>query len=222
MRKNGFSGVRVEKCDPFEVEALRLGFTPQPTGTIFSSVRFLTMVNIVSWVANVNRTRAIYELPTEFKHFLSAPVFQDSNGMSVSMLSALARMNVDPWQEADELSNMPVGDATQRLTSLIVSLPNRPSTSPDAVTMARRLINMLPRSPVSNLSAHSRVFGSTATIKSQPAILYVVYVVIMTLAMAVQVVLASRQEPPQVEHSSTQGSSDRPVSPEEQPMKSGQ
>jgi hypothetical protein len=43
---------------------------------------------------------ATMSLPeAEFNDFLFAPIGEDSNGMLVSVLSGLARLDVDPWQE---------------------------------------------------------------------------------------------------------------------------
>ncbi len=64
--------------------------------------------------------------------------------MALSVLSALARRNVDPWQEAAELANMPPEGARARLTSLII--PLSPETEDDAATIVGRLIALLPRS----------------------------------------------------------------------------
>jgi hypothetical protein len=36
----------------------------------------------------------------EFDDFLYAAIYTDKDGMPLSVLSALARMNVDPWEEA--------------------------------------------------------------------------------------------------------------------------
>jgi hypothetical protein len=43
----------------------------------------------------------------EFDEFLCAPIGADRNGTGLSVLSALARLNVDPWQEATSLARMP-------------------------------------------------------------------------------------------------------------------
>jgi len=43
----------------------------------------------------------------EFDEFLRAPIGADRNGTSLSVLSALARLNVDPWQEATSLRECP-------------------------------------------------------------------------------------------------------------------
>ena len=39
-------------------------------------------------------------LGCEFDRFLYASVGDDNNGMPLTVLSALARMDVDPWEEA--------------------------------------------------------------------------------------------------------------------------
>jgi hypothetical protein len=54
----------------------------------------------------------------EFDDFLYAPIGADGGEMPLSVLSALARLDLDPWQEAAELSELPKGTATQRLAAL--------------------------------------------------------------------------------------------------------
>jgi hypothetical protein len=39
-------------------------------------------------------------LGSEFDGFLYARIGEDSNGMLLSVLAALARLDVDPWEEA--------------------------------------------------------------------------------------------------------------------------
>jgi hypothetical protein len=46
-------------------------------------------------------------LGPEFDAFLYAPVDEEGNGVLLSVLSALARLDVDPWREAAELARMP-------------------------------------------------------------------------------------------------------------------
>lgn len=167
----------------------------------------------------MNRADATLRLPTEFNEFLWAPVFEDSNGMLLSVLSALARMDMDAWREADELSHMPVSDATLRLQSLIAGLPDRPSTTENAEAIARRLVGLLPRSPVSNSSAYPAVFGAAGTVNYRRFILY--FIVIMILETSIQLVMTSRQMPSQIGHSSSQVSSTDTASAQELPTKSG-
>ena len=57
--------------------------------------------------------------------FSTAPIGADDGEMPLSVLSALTRLDLDPWQEAAELSELPKGTATQRLAALIARLPGR-------------------------------------------------------------------------------------------------
>jgi hypothetical protein len=68
---------------------------------------------------------------TEFDVFLFEPIGEEKNGMLLSVVSALARLDRGPWREAAELTRMPKETAKQRLTSLIEALPNRPWTGPE-------------------------------------------------------------------------------------------
>jgi hypothetical protein len=101
-------------------------------------------------------------LGPEFDDFLFAPIGEERNGMLLSVVSALARLDVDPWQEADELAQLPGEAATQRLASLIATLPHGPSAHPDAWTLASRLIALLPRRASSNIASRERLFGIQA------------------------------------------------------------
>ena len=80
----------------------------------------------------------------EFDDFLYAPIGTDRNEMPLSVLSALSRLDVDPWREAAELSELPKGVATQRLASLIARLPGGRWPLAEATAIADRLIQLLP------------------------------------------------------------------------------
>jgi hypothetical protein len=80
----------------------------------------------------------------EFDDFLYAPIGMDGDEMPLSVLSALARLDLDPWKEAAELSELPRDSATQRLTALIGRLPGGRWTQEDSRGIARRLIELLP------------------------------------------------------------------------------
>jgi len=74
-----------------------------------------------------------------FDDFLYAPV----DG-SLSVLSALARLNLDPWKEAAALARLSKSAAEARLASLLASLPD---LDQDSKANATRLIALLPRFP---------------------------------------------------------------------------
>lgn len=81
---------------------------------------------------------------SEFGAFLYAPIGEEENGMVVTALSALARIGVDPWQEAARLAQLPMDVASQRLTSIIAGLPNGRWAKSDAGSIAAGLIALLP------------------------------------------------------------------------------
>jgi len=81
----------------------------------------------------------------EFDEFLYAPIGEESNGMLLSVLSALARRNVDPWDEASRLARLPREAATRFLATLIATLPDGSSARADPELHARRLTALLPQ-----------------------------------------------------------------------------
>jgi hypothetical protein len=81
----------------------------------------------------------------EFNDFLYALIGSDKNEMPLSVLSALARLDVDPWEEAAELAELPKDVAKRRLVSLIARLPGGRSNQGDSRASADRLIELLPR-----------------------------------------------------------------------------
>jgi hypothetical protein len=82
---------------------------------------------------------------TTFDSFLFAEVGEEGNGMVLSMVSALARLDLDPWREAASLSRLSAQAASERLTALLSSLPSSQlkALAPATVT---RLLALLPGS----------------------------------------------------------------------------
>jgi hypothetical protein len=108
-------------------------------------------------------------LGPEFDGFLFAPIGEERNGMLLSVVSALARLSVDPWQEAASLAQLPRKTATRRLASLIAMLPDRPWTHLDPEANAARLIACLPHRVGSNAASSeaSQSFTGPAVMQSQ-------------------------------------------------------
>src|SRR4026209_1617645 len=80
----------------------------------------------------------------EFGDFLYAAIAADRNEMPLTVLSALSRLDLDPWEEAAELSELPKDTATQRLATLIARLPGGRWAEADSKAIADRLIDLLP------------------------------------------------------------------------------
>ncbi len=93
-------------------------------------------------------------LRTDFDAFLFAPVGEGTNGMPLTLLSVLARLGIDPWEEAADLARLPLEPALQRLTSRLEAAPNaQPASAADTVNLATRLIALLHRAPPRKASA---------------------------------------------------------------------
>jgi hypothetical protein len=130
---------------------------------------------------------------SEFDDFLYAPIAEERNGMRLSVLSALARLDVDPWQEAATLARLPVATATERLASLITTLPREPSRHPDTRAIAARLIALLPRRSRLNIPSRATPLDTTATSTSRA----VLYAALLILALGANYIIASRLLPKQ-------------------------
>jgi hypothetical protein len=83
-------------------------------------------------------------LRREFDDFLYAPIADDRNQMSVSVVSALARLDIDPWEEAAQLAELPRKMAIARLAPLITSVVEKLTPQPQAEVVATRLVALLP------------------------------------------------------------------------------
>ena len=103
----------------------------------------------------------------EFDKFLCAPIGADRNGTGLSVLSALARLNVDPWQEATSLARMPREAAVVRLTALIGALPNEGTTIGISTTIAGDLLALLPRDNSVNVRSSVSLFARASPRKTQ-------------------------------------------------------
>ena len=133
----------------------------------------------------------------EFDDFLYAPVGADNNEMPLSVLSALARLNVDPWQEAAELSKLPKDTAAERLASLIARLPGGRWTLADAGAIADRLIELLPhRSPTEAPMARRPRGLPEMTHSASLKLPASVKILICAALVATALIIAASSEPP--------------------------
>jgi hypothetical protein len=140
---------------------------------------------------------------SEFNEFLFAPIGEDRNGMLVSVLSGLARSDVDPWQEAAKLAQLPGETATKELAALIGALPDRTASYPDPRTIAARLIALLPRSPGFS-GGQQQTNNVGAVLKSAP---WWIYVVFMCFVLGSQFLIANHQLPAKSDNVEVNGAS---------------
>lgn len=89
-------------------------------------------------------TGSVSGLESEYDAFLYAPICRESGEMALSVVSALVRLDVDPWQEAARLAQLPKDAAAKSLASLIAKLPGGLPRHLDVGSIAIRLIGLLP------------------------------------------------------------------------------
>jgi hypothetical protein len=88
---------------------------------------------------------------SEFQDFLYAPLDANRDEMPLSVLSALARLGIDPWTEAAELTELPLDAAKERLASLLAPLPGGCWAQAESRIIVSRLVQLLPRHGASNV-----------------------------------------------------------------------
>ena len=131
-------------------------------------------------VVGMTNSSPVPHLASEFDAFLFAPVGADGNGVPLTVLSTLARSDLDPWQEAARLTETSGKIATERLAWLIASLPGRPSTLLDSRTIAARLVALLPPQAGSNIRSPKTLLDGGAATNSRAVIYWLLYVIFMT------------------------------------------
>lgn len=142
------------------------------------------------------RSVSLSPLGSEFDDFLYAPIGEEGNGRLLSVVSALARLDVDPWEEAGRLTRLPREIAIQRLASLIAELSAGHPTHRDPATIAARLVALLPRAAGSDIPPHDT---SLNTGTSSRAVLQMAFIAFVLIAQCIIGVVESRQMPAPIE-----------------------
>src|SRR4249920_2753402 len=81
---------------------------------------------------------------SRYNQFLFAPICEEANGMQLSVLSALARMDVDPWEEATRLAAIPKAIAQRTLVATLDRVLGKSSNPSETEVIAGRLVQLLP------------------------------------------------------------------------------
>jgi hypothetical protein len=102
-----------------------------------------------------------------FNAFLFAEVGTELNGSTLTMLSVLARLGQDPWDQAARWAKLPKAAIIDRLTQSIGQMPLCPQALIDARATASRLILLLPGQTQSS-QATERPTGAKAAISAMP------------------------------------------------------
>ncbi len=106
----------------------------------------------------MTNSASVTYLTSQFDDFLFARINDAGEATPLSVLSMLARLDIDPWEEAAKLARLPRPAAAKRLVDLIVATPGASSAYLNDSALSDRLIKLLP-SPVVvvNLARHETV-----------------------------------------------------------------
>ena len=83
-------------------------------------------------------------LHSDLNDFLFASIGEEQNGVTLSVVSALTRLGIDPWEEASRLTPLPKARAAETLAKLIARLPIGRTGPLDDLAISRRLVELLP------------------------------------------------------------------------------
>ena len=137
------------------------------------------------------RSTSALHMESQFDGFLFASIGEERNGMLLSVLSALARLDLDPREEAARLARLPKETATQLLASMIERLPDCLLAPRDPSRIAARLIALLPRQVRSDNRSGVTSPGVVAPAGSR-VLLYAIFMVGILVSQWIQ---ASHQAP---------------------------
>jgi len=153
----------------------------------------------------VTRAVAVPGLGSEYEKFLFASIGAEENGTLLSVLSALARLDIDPWQEAASLAQLPGNAAIQRLASLIAAMPSGSSAPAEPATTAARLIALLPGRSLSGMPSRQALRGVGAMTKSQTVIYAILILTALVLGAEWFAATRPSSAPANFTHSSASG-----------------
>jgi hypothetical protein len=83
-------------------------------------------------------------LHSDLNDFLFASVGDEQNGMPLNVISALTRLEIDPWEEAVRVASLPKALAAEALARMISRLPIARRLPSDNSAISRRLVALLP------------------------------------------------------------------------------
>jgi hypothetical protein len=134
-------------------------------------------------------------LGSEFDAFLFAPLGEDRNGLPLSVISHLARMNLDPWQEAGDLATLSTEAAARRLAVSLETLTDPILRQANSRSVILNLLALLPhRTPVAiPVPAAGRAAVPPADFRAR---LGAALVIMSAIALLGSQIIAAHRSPP--------------------------
>jgi hypothetical protein len=82
-------------------------------------------------------------LDPRYEAFLFAEIGEQKNGMPITMISALARLGLDPWDEAGRLATLPAAAALAAVTALVARISGLTARKSEIPKLSARLVPLL-------------------------------------------------------------------------------
>jgi hypothetical protein len=142
-----------------------------------------------------------------YNAFLYATIHDEAGATPLSTVSALARLDIDPWEEAAELARLPRESATERLAGLLARLPGGQSGFADTETTAIRLVGLLPGRTGETWVLPERTPGAAAAFKLTLVATALVMTVIVLLTSLIDASTDRTRGETSVNATATSGSS---------------
>ena len=122
--------------------------------------------------------------------FLFAEIGPELNGATLTMLSALARLGFDPWDEAARWARLPQPALIERLVESIRQMPLCPPVLLDARAIALRLMLLLPSAGGAAAAPREAVSPATTGVSAIPRwVPLTVFYCALALGMAVNMMV---------------------------------
>ena len=106
---------------------------------------------------------------SQYNDFLFAPIGEEKTG-TLTVLSALTRLGLDPWLEAARLAGMPRSAAIQSFAAIVARLPRGDWTASDTAAIAARLVAWLPVGSIPPIPTLDGAPSRGEQAKSRPAL----------------------------------------------------
>jgi hypothetical protein len=129
-------------------------------------------------------------LGSEFDAFLFAPV-GDQTGMPISVVTMLARLDVDPWQEAARLAALAPEAAAQNVASMLKAIPDPALQGDDLLGIASRLVARLPRPTPATATPLQGLFVANGTPASRHRANVLFLAIYLIFMLGTQLVMAN-------------------------------
>jgi hypothetical protein len=127
---------------------------------------------------------------SEFNDFLFAPIGDEGNGMTLSVISALTRLDIDPWREAARLADLSKEKAAQAVVAIISRFPGGRWAPADMRDIAARLVAFLPQRAVIAAPRPTAAGAGKANARA------IVLVISLALSAAAFLALGMQHQPP--------------------------